>query len=752
MSIITGYPLEVLLYQQGQIGQPLSADAAAGADRLDTAQRSITIGEPVPIVFGRRRNDGTGGVLISPGASEARFENDETNAVTASYRLVLSEGELDGIQVRDVFQRSCRVGSFSQAHELRAGTWTPGNFIVQQGELPKPECPYYCGTGGSYEGITTASFVITAPPDDDRWNRQVHLFIRGGMHVTRLLDATYGPSDNFADLVLWLIQRSSRVPAELIDTATFTAAATFTDANGLHWDGVLQQSYNLEDFLATFAPYLLLSKAKRGGKIGLRALLPTTEAGAIDTDPITPATLFDESRVAPDSFEISWIPAADRRPVCLLMLWRQQPEDDLGLIRTTEVRYAGTAEDGPYEQHDLSLFCTSEEHAVKVGAYILARRRYITHTLRIRARPSSINQALTRGDIVQVNLQRKASSAPAAVHNYFYEIDRISKARSGELTFELVHFPIDETSRSLVALDVAAVRASGVLLPTGIGDALTCDENSSEDETVPEDDTLDPVDFVDEYGAGGGLEAGGDGFSGGALDGLPVLDGSGGTGGGGDGAGGGVGGGDESTGGGGSGGGVSEGSDPDDAQDPDPYGAPPPGIAIGGSVSPGFLSGLNSEINKFEAGVFEFDFSGNGYGPNATWTIEVSATSRQISGALTLISTGNVEGGIGTLSGGGSVTVTSLTSQVSYAPAHGSTKQYEDGGANGVFAWQHAIFLAPKIGVSLYRASLAGKPTAVGYAGGLLAGNEAPASLYSAAISYPSGRPEMYVVSMTRTA
>jgi hypothetical protein len=42
----------------------------------------------VPIVFARRR-DNAGGVLISPGATEARFENDTSNNVTAFYLLPL---------------------------------------------------------------------------------------------------------------------------------------------------------------------------------------------------------------------------------------------------------------------------------------------------------------------------------------------------------------------------------------------------------------------------------------------------------------------------------------------------------------------------------------------------------------------------------------------------------------------------------------------------------------------------------------
>lgn len=494
MGILGGDPFDLLNYQQGQVGAPLKAEGAAGADNLDSPQRAITIGEPIPIVFCRRVGS-VGGVLISPGATEARFVNDTSNNVTAYYHLAISEGQLDGIQVRDVFQRSCRVGAFSQTYGRRAGSWRPGNAIVDREGFDRIEAPSYCGTGGTYAGMTTGSFTITVPAGFDQWNRQVHLFIRGGMHVQRLVDDVLGPSDNMADLYRWLLLNTSRVPATLIDDDGLAAAARFMGNTGLRFNGVLRDSSNLEDFIANHGRYFLVAKSKRAGKVGLRPLLPVTGDDVVDDGPITPVWAFTEAGIIPGSFEISYTPLAERKPFCALMIWRQQPEDDIGLVRTTEVRYAGTATDGPFEQHDLSAFATSETHAVRVGAYILARRRYITHTLRIKARPSAFNATLAKGDIVQVALTRAASSSVEGQHNYLYEVDRIGKARNGEVSLELTHFPVDSEGRSLVALDVLAARGSGLLLPTGRRGAISCDTNSSTDTTVPPDDSLDPGDW-----------------------------------------------------------------------------------------------------------------------------------------------------------------------------------------------------------------------------------------------------------------
>jgi len=82
----------------------------------NSPQRAVQLLERAPIVWARRIGDscsspsdaGVGGVIISPGASACRFDSPEidgdpvANAVAAKYRLVLSQGRLGGIHVRDV--------------------------------------------------------------------------------------------------------------------------------------------------------------------------------------------------------------------------------------------------------------------------------------------------------------------------------------------------------------------------------------------------------------------------------------------------------------------------------------------------------------------------------------------------------------------------------------------------------------------------------------------------------------------------
>ena len=127
---------------------------------------------------------------------------------------------------------------------------------------------------------------------------------------------------------------------------------------------------------------------------------------------------------------------------------------------------------------------------MKVGAYRLARRKLITHTLRLKVRPASYNSSLALGDIVRVRLRRETATAALNYHDYLYEVERIEKTASGACVFDLTHYPIDSQGRSLVALAVDAAVGPGVTLDPGRDD-YSCDDNSATDNTGLPDTGID---------------------------------------------------------------------------------------------------------------------------------------------------------------------------------------------------------------------------------------------------------------------
>lgn len=534
--------LSLLSYEAGLVATPLAEQAAEAARDLCTEQRLMRIGDPLPIVWTRREGN-VGGCLVSPAATEARFENDAQNVLTASWHLVVGEGPMDPLQERDIFQCACRVGTSTQAFSRRAGSWQPGNFTVDRGGTTTPwEVPRYCGAAGTFEDLTTLSFVNSFA-DGEEWNRQVHAFCRGGRHCVRLLDGIEGPSANVADLYLYLLRSSERLPDALIDFASLRHAARFTESLGMRFDGVLggEATENLDDWCENILkPFFLLARTRRRGQEGLSPLLPTNNNGTLFTGRVAAHVTLTEQELDLSTWRCEFLSLADRRPICAQMLWRQQGDGIDSIARTSEVRFEPPyhAPDGPFEQSDLSAFATNERHGVKAGAYAVAHRALATHTIEVSALPGLYNNTLAEGDIARLVVPITVEGSPGGYHDYLYRVVSIGQSTAGATTLSLMHLPVDRQGRSAVAVAVAAAEPKGLMLPiTRTGPS--CDVNSSTnsdplDEDVvdwplPGDEFFDTFIPVDDLPIGDPLDSdiglGGDGDLTGGGGGIGDLDG-----------------------------------------------------------------------------------------------------------------------------------------------------------------------------------------------------------------------------------
>jgi nucleoid-associated protein YgaU len=486
--------------EAGRLPPPARAEAAAAQTPLNSPQQAMAIGEPIPVVFCRRRNN-VGGVLIFPKATEAAFSNTSTQQ-TARYHCVLGIGPMGSVQVRDFRVGACRVGSFSQNYDKRAGTWSPGNTATPQAGYQVPTFPTACGGGGNYKGLATLEFSNTTTGGTDDWSTGCNVFIRDGLIIERgrLLDGGVGASDNIADLVLWAWQRSSRVPAGMIDMDSLVAAAQFCDVNGLLCNGEFTDSANIGDWLIGLLPHFLLRETKIGGKFGLRPLLPTNIDGTINTSTLAPRWVLSESVIAPGSFSQDWSDAGTRMAPRLTMLWRQQSETDMPIVRSLAVGFNRT---GPAEQHDLSRFCSTEIHAARVGAYVHGRRYLSTHTAKVTLIPGNQTGQISQGDIVVINLPLVTGREPDGLISDWYAVELVEQFDDGSEALTLSHFPVDSQARSLLALEVAGATAPGALLPfPAIG---ACDvAGRSTDTSVPDSITTTVPPFS---GGGGGISA-----------------------------------------------------------------------------------------------------------------------------------------------------------------------------------------------------------------------------------------------------
>jgi hypothetical protein len=322
--------------------------------------------------------------------------------------------------------------------------------------LPKPEATIYCGTGGSYAGLSTLSVTRQYPAGDEGWRRQVHAFIRSGQPVPRLIEGSEGASNLFPDLARFALLASGQLDSSLVDDAALLAAARFNQTNGFTCDGVAAVPANVPEWLDRMAPLFLLRVTNAWGKIGLRPAVPVTAGHQINTSTLSPVLTFNESNML-SGMRIEGIPAEDRNwRVGILPLWREQPETDLGMTRGTgPVRYQDVSDSAPVEEVDASEWITRELHAVRMASLELARRRHVEHRGAFDVDPSIAVAALKPGDIIRVNRARIPTIGNPSDWSYLYEVLDIGGPPLGPWTISVEHHPVDVNGASLIAREVA---------------------------------------------------------------------------------------------------------------------------------------------------------------------------------------------------------------------------------------------------------------------------------------------------------
>ena len=281
---------------------------------------------------------------------------------------------------------------------------------------------------------------------------QSHLFVENGIEVERLLDGQTGSSGLYADLVKYLMQSTKLLKDDQIDFDSLITAARMNQRYALFFNGVLQTTNSLAEWMTRTAPYFLLTPRQVNGRYGVAPIAPVNTDYELSRDPIVPVMTFGHDEIVAGSYQRAYISNKDRRPICLVMVYRDQPVQSVGQTVTVEVRYPGSALSGPFEQHDMTEFCCRAEHCVYAARYILAKRRYTTHTCSL-----SVNRQgrlINPGDIVQVNLNVETSDGQGITDQMLYQVESVSEGQLGTVDLELMHFPVDEAGISMIAKEV----------------------------------------------------------------------------------------------------------------------------------------------------------------------------------------------------------------------------------------------------------------------------------------------------------
>lgn len=258
----------------------------------------------------------------------------------------------------------------------------------------------------NYTNMVTAGLALKASKTYSSID-QIRVWKDDGIPVQRFGPQPYatgdsnaiGPSNLFCDLVYYLLTDkvagagASISPAQ-IKTADFTETAKFLRANKLFFDGAISEPTNIRQYITQVAPFFLCNFVIADGLFSLVPALPTTSSGAISNAAVPISALFTDGNILEGTFGVEYINSEERNNIQAVIRYRQGVINQLPEERTLTVRWNETgAVDNKIESFDMTQYCTSRDHALLVGKYLLSVRRRITHTIKFKTTPQGLSLA-----------------------------------------------------------------------------------------------------------------------------------------------------------------------------------------------------------------------------------------------------------------------------------------------------------------------------------------------------------------------
>jgi hypothetical protein len=330
----------------------------------------------------------------------------------------IGEGELRGELEYESHSQYADL-SFYRGLVQKSNESEPEHSIVYVNEiLPNSKTP-------EYNGLTLCGLSLKASRNFTSLD-QLRCWIGQGIPVKRLHpdlgvydnsgdpyhQATFGPSNLFTDLAFYLLTDKqggagnlmgmSASNAFLLNVNDFQDASRFIHRQELFFNGVIGDRTNLRQYITDTAPYFLCNFVMMDGKFSLLPAIPYHKAsGNINTGPVEIDQLFTAGNILEDTYKVEYLRSEERRNFAATVRYRFESRNKLPEERVMRVKVRGTPwADAPQEQFDLTQFCTSRHHAIKVAQYFLGLRKFVTHTVSFSTTVEGLN--LRAGSYIKV--------------------------------------------------------------------------------------------------------------------------------------------------------------------------------------------------------------------------------------------------------------------------------------------------------------------------------------------------------------
>ena len=302
------------------------------------------------------------------------------------------------------------------------------NEIVSAGSSSNPQI--------NYENLAIGGIRIGATNTLSSFN-SFSAFIQQGIKVDRLIEengdpipsrntpANYQSTDNFVEIAHDLLTNTSYgagnvVGHDGVDRASMIEGARYCKANDFHWNGIIDNKFNLREFIFEHAAYNFLDFSILGGRFSLRPSFPVKDSyeinyeATIDNKGIDIRALFTDGNMK--DIKATFLTPEERKMFKATVIHRDDKLNDKGIGGFSEniaktYAYNPTGEDRstfdpkaeelPEEVFDLSNWCTKEDHAKKFAAIALSIRKEVDHGIAFDTPPSSVF-GLLAGDYIRV--------------------------------------------------------------------------------------------------------------------------------------------------------------------------------------------------------------------------------------------------------------------------------------------------------------------------------------------------------------
>jgi hypothetical protein len=260
----------------------------------------------------------------------------------------------------------------------------------------------------TYENLAYAGLRVNSSKEWTNFS-QFSAYFKKGIKVPDLINspATDKASSLFPEIAYALltdekIGAGAVINTDSVNKSNMSIAARFCKANYFFWDGVVSNKVNLREFIFEQGMYCLLDFTIVGGQFSLYPSVPFDENSyemKNDKDVVIKA-MFTDGNIK--DLQVAFLSPEDRQTFKANVLYRNEKENGFSENESKIIRLHGTEyNDDPLETFDLTGFCTSVDHAVKFGKYVLATRKFVDHTITFKTAPHFIN-GVQPGDYIRV--------------------------------------------------------------------------------------------------------------------------------------------------------------------------------------------------------------------------------------------------------------------------------------------------------------------------------------------------------------